>query len=520
MRKDTLLRFLLGLLFVIIILIMPVWAESPYEETVFVSDEDDGSMLIKGEGLPSSGDVILMYDRPVVWSAHLVDAFYKTTSISINAHVFAGTYFYPPMQAQLFPPNGGGIPDWVFNGTEFYTDASDEGFGTLGAIDVDGGGMTVIKWAGPGSGTPDWTAYFAGYDVPDDGPIAVSDDGSTIAAIASPGVDTHLLLFDSGSPTPLTDYEATGLGIPRYVKINADGRFTAFIAQSTIVVYDRNALSVRDQISMGFTNSALDISGDGDLIAYGWPDLRVMEWNGSSYQQLWSWFPGAVYLSKIAISTDGTTIVSCWYSSSFSTVKVAVHDWSSSTPLWIYDYPQSNGVYNELARDVDISDDGKFFVVGSQGDQQDLNHEVHIFWRDKTPHLLHTNNMPGSVFSVDISGDGRYVTAAGKYVHANVPGQGGYIVLSDLGNCDYIPGDCNHNGVALELNDVICMIGVYRGGTAPYYFCNCGVNPPGAAYAATADPNGNCVANELSDVVVEINAYRSGSAVSGCPLCP
>jgi len=87
-------------------------------------------------------------------------------------------------------------------------------------------------------------------------------------------------------------------------------------------------------------------------------------------------------------------------------------------------------------------------------------------------------------------------------------------------DCDYLPGDCDHNGTALELGDVIAMIGMYRGSVAPYYICDCGVDPPGAEFAATADPNGNCIAFELGDVVTEIAAYRGSGTASGCVDCP
>lgn len=87
-------------------------------------------------------------------------------------------------------------------------------------------------------------------------------------------------------------------------------------------------------------------------------------------------------------------------------------------------------------------------------------------------------------------------------------------------DCDYLPGDCDHNGTALELGDIIAMIGMYRGSLDPYYICDCGVDPPGAEFAATADPNGNCVAFELGDVVTEIGAYRGSVIASGCVDCP
>ena len=84
--------------------------------------------------------------------------------------------------------------------------------------------------------------------------------------------------------------------------------------------------------------------------------------------------------------------------------------------------------------------------------------------------------------------------------------------------CAYIAGDCDHNGIALELGDVIAMIGIYRGTIEPYYACDC--PPHGNEFAAEADPNGNCVAFEVVDVVTEIAAYRGTGQASGCEDCP
>lgn len=88
------------------------------------------------------------------------------------------------------------------------------------------------------------------------------------------------------------------------------------------------------------------------------------------------------------------------------------------------------------------------------------------------------------------------------------------------GDCVYIAGDVNNNGTPLELGDVVAMIGNYRGVAEPAYTCDCGVDPPGSEFAATADPNGNCIALELGDVVTEIGAYRGTAEASGCPDCP
>ncbi len=106
------------------------------------------------------------------------------------------------------------------------------------------------------------------------------------------------------------------------------------------------------------------------------------------------------------------------------------------------------------------------------------------------------------------------------YGGGTVPDQSYCGLYFETDACIYIPGDCDHNGVPLELNDVIAMGSSYRGSVEPYYDCNCGVDPPGYRFMATADPNGNCVANELSDVVTEIAAYRGLGDVSSCPDCP
>lgn len=88
------------------------------------------------------------------------------------------------------------------------------------------------------------------------------------------------------------------------------------------------------------------------------------------------------------------------------------------------------------------------------------------------------------------------------------------------GDCAYIAGDVNNNGTPLELGDVVAMIGNYRGTAEPAYTCDCGVDPPGPDFAATADPNGNCIALELGDVVTEIGAYRGTTEALSCPDCP
>lgn len=101
-----------------------------------------------------------------------------------------------------------------------------------------------------------------------------------------------------------------------------------------------------------------------------------------------------------------------------------------------------------------------------------------------------------------------YIVEAGFWVGVGIPG-----------SCVYIVGDCNHNGIALEIADVIAMIDYYSGQQTPPYTCPC--PPHGATFTPDADPNSSCNAYQLADVVAEIAFYRGQRTPgAGCPDCP
>jgi hypothetical protein len=80
--------------------------------------------------------------------------------------------------------------------------------------------------------------------------------------------------------------------------------------------------------------------------------------------------------------------------------------------------------------------------------------------------------------------------------------------------CDYLPGDCNCNGVSEELSDIVSIISQYRGAVEVCYTCQCGERPD---FPPQADVDGNCVALELSDVIC---LFHSRFCLSWCPDCP
>ena len=85
-------------------------------------------------------------------------------------------------------------------------------------------------------------------------------------------------------------------------------------------------------------------------------------------------------------------------------------------------------------------------------------------------------------------------------------------------DCVYIPGDCDRDGTPLELNDLICMIGFYRGSTEPRYTCSCPRHSDN--FVPEADVDGNCVPFELRDVIYIIGMSRGAFPPSFCADCP
>lgn len=417
----------------VIIILLPVISAFAADEAVFWQDRDDGSYLIHNKGVqgitvpPGQTD-----DPSVIWHRYLEWPIFTTTANCGDGYVFTGTWLNDPRQAELLSAGGFGVPEWIYTGYEFYVDGSCDGF-TLAGADGDSSGVNIVKWTGPGNGAPDWTAYFPSANISSYGPyILVSDDGTTVAAALNQSPETRLVVFDQGSSIPIVNYLTEGLGFPRSSQITSDGRFFGARVHASVLVYDVDNNAVREVISAGYSSTPFDISGDGDLIAYSWTNLTVRQWDGTSYANYWTRSEAGYYMRCASISDDGSTIAAGWNNTSYNTARLTVHQSGSAVPIWTYNYPTSSGSVQEVISDIEMTPDGQYIVVGSWGDANNINPEVHVFDRDAGAVPYYTVDMPGSVFSVDISDDGRYASACGKHIHANISGHGGDIKMIDL----------------------------------------------------------------------------------------
>jgi len=376
----------------------------------------------------------------VLWHRNLVDAIYTSAElVGPDSSLAAGSYLNPPMRTELFATEGPNVPEWFVDGTRFSVSAS-RNAETVAAVDIVSGSstVTVIKWHAD-SGTPDWDLAISPASAATERSIAVSGDGSTIAAlVTSPdSTNARLYAFDQSSSTPLWTFDAPAGAFARTLVISEDGATIAFRSGSWVHVVERATGAERWSQNVLFSSAQLALSGDGDVLAYGTTGLFVRSWNGSSYALLWTEFDGSYRLASCALNANGTVLATGWNRTTFTQNRVRIYELPSSTPLWTFETATGDPTYQDLPVDVALTDDGELIAVASFGDSLNTNPELHVFSKTDAipvagigPVPLFTLDTPGSMFDVDVApppggGAGVYVTVCGKNVHANQTGRGG-----------------------------------------------------------------------------------------------
>ena len=71
-----------------------------------------------------------------------------------------------------------------------------------------------------------------------------------------------------------------------------------------------------------------------------------------------------------------------WYKSTWTQNKIQLFDMPSNTPLWTFLSTEATGEYQEIPSDLALTPDGSHLLVGSWGDQNNQNPEVHLFARE------------------------------------------------------------------------------------------------------------------------------------------
>jgi hypothetical protein len=295
--------------------------------------------------------------------------------------------------------------------------------------------VEICLFDGAGS-TPVWTwnpgGAFLVYSPDEPGAYDCTEDGGYFAVGGFVNGHLGLAVFVPDSANPVLLWDDAGFAYsPRQLRITEDGSKVIFSVGADLLRVDVATGTLEDTYNLGASTDCFDISADGALVAYGFTSARLAQWSGSEYTMAWSHSVAGYYAGAAAVSDDGQVVYHGFYSSSYLANRIYRFDPASSTPLWTYDTPTGSGSNQDVVSWMDCSSDGKYVAMSSWGCQSGGGDEVIVLDDDAPTAPIYSINTPGSMWYVEISPDGNYVTAAGKHVHANVMGSGADVYMAD-----------------------------------------------------------------------------------------
>lgn len=297
--------------------------------------------------------------------------------------------------------------------------------------------------------------------------VAVSNDGKTILAGAenifnSFSFDIAFLSenYSTGTATT-TPVQYSPAGIFKSFGLSSDGS-TFFVAgTSSILVGDTASRAITHTIPVPWLDSfrsKVVISGSGRFIAYATDSkIQILERSGSTYAQATTYnIPGGSSYESHLDFSDNDELLACGinYSPNTHQVRIAAFDLSGTAgPALLYSsLLTGGGDLNDKISDISASANGKRFVVGTWGDDQDLILEALIYSRNQAQ-PIGTVDLPGSVWDIEIAPDGKSFAVGYKHVHANVfSGASTSYTLFEIGKRDFRMNGSPLLGSSLEFS--------------------------------------------------------------------
>ena len=453
-----------------VMLLVCATAVSGYTGSTFREILPDGTIDIEYSGTDSyelSASIAIPpdYDSSgVIWHYSVVSGLtQKIVPIGYNAgYVFNGGWYGG---GKMFEGLGGdGVPVWEIaepaTGTNEYwtnwgtgtaaSESSDIFYSIIkysiyndnGTPGVPGDDWLVsdnnceIRCYDHSSATPLWT--YIGTDSIDPGSVdnpgkfMCSDDGTVLAVGCVKDGNLAVVFFSDSSSVPMAVYEDPSINYPpRQIRLTEDGSKCIF-RTSVLFRVDTATGVLEDSYNLGASTDCFGVSSDGSVVAYGFTSVRVAVWDGSAYNLEWARSVSGYYAGGAAVADDNATIYFGCYKSNYLTNRITRFDISSSTPLWTYDYPTGGGGYQDVVEWMECSEDGRWLVTGSWGCQTGGGPEVCVIDDLYPSEPAYTIDTPGSIFHVDITPDGNYISASGKHVHANQMGSGADVYFAEI----------------------------------------------------------------------------------------
>jgi hypothetical protein len=283
------------------------------------------------------------------------------------------------------------------------------------------------------------------------GPIGITSNGGFFVATASRSDTSTIFGFNKSSNVSIWK-----LRVPtdiQGVKISGNDSLVIVNTYSYYWVLNTYTGAVRYSAAItGGTQTNQGISGNGNIIGiinYN-GQVKVYQWNGSTYNFLWQYQePTGTYynwISSIDISYDGNYIAagtlifvtSSSYDGRIRYFKVS----NGSVPLWSY-----TGMLDEVSF-VAFSKNGKILTAASWGDINEIKADFVVFKTSQNVNIpIFALNMPGSPYACSVSNDGTTAIVGGKAVHARAFGYGGtfYNIFIDTASGNVGVGNISGN---------------------------------------------------------------------------
>jgi hypothetical protein len=325
--------------------------------------------------------------------------------------------------------------------------------------------------------------------------IRVSRDGGVVAlGVYDPtGQSGRAYFFNGNTGAEINHWDGPFIG---GIDLTDDGSLALLAAGPNAKLINTATLAEPFTAPGSGSGGWYNISGNGDVLVVGGFSFQVYKKVSGVYTSVINFnAPTSWFSWGSAVSRDGSTVaaLSHDYGSGYLNTSVRIWDVASTTLLGT-ETTIGTGTLQDSAVCGVLSDDGQVFACASWGAQDNNHPEVRVF--DRQVQLIASIDTPGSPFSLDLSGNGRYVLAGSKSGHANAFGNGGHVNLLELD----VPSTCYANcdgstaSPVLTANDFVCFLNAFADGQS---YANCD--------NSTGEP-----ALTANDFVCFVNEYATG----------
>lgn len=287
--------------------------------------------------------------------------------------------------------------------------------------------------------------------------VRVSADGETIVALVHDVLagNHHLEVFGPDSAVPVGVYTIPGVVAYSGMALSDDGSTLVLSSNLYLTAVDvATGAVLRQEAMFGATNwDAVAVDATGARYAFGTTgEIRVYDRqsDGGYARTLTLVLPAGEYARRVAISADGRVVAAALgvFGDSLTThlrvfdldAGVEVNHWTAT----------GAGSYQNVPSAVDVSDDGSIVAGGFWGDEAGLAPEL-VVLETANPTPLLVEDLPGSVWDVELSPDGQRLAVAQSGGHANAWQSGGGFHLYAVDERDLVVEGVPHAGGAVDL---------------------------------------------------------------------